>query len=154
MPILLSPENKPFGRTYLFFKILFSSICTLTPIRPRPSPNTGKKATQFAFSSKSLPCLTEIHCQWYIWSEILTKFTKIVPLNIAELLKPIGLLNWIIGDGYWSQTTLYLCTDNFTSEEVDLLISVLQINFGLIAGKTVELKIYVGELDLVLKRNL
>jgi len=41
-----------------------------------------------------------------------------------------------MGDGYWSAGTLYLCTDKFTSKEVDLLINTLNINFNLIAGKT------------------
>jgi hypothetical protein len=56
-------------------------------------------------------------------------------LDIKDHLKPRGLAHWAMGDSYWSDSTLYLCTDNFTSAEVDLLISVLKLNFGLIAGK-------------------
>ena len=63
-----------------------------------------------------------------------------MPLNIGELLKPIGLAHWLMDDGYWSDGTIYLCTDNFTSEEVDLLINVLYSNFGLVAGKKKRIK--------------
>lgn len=42
---------------------IYPSICTLTP--PRPNPKTGKPATQYTFSSKSLPSLTKLHSQWY-----------------------------------------------------------------------------------------
>lgn len=45
-----------------------------------------------------------------------------------------------MGDGYWSAGTLYLCTDNFTSKEVDLLINTLHIKFNLIAGKNQRIK--------------
>jgi hypothetical protein len=43
-------------------------------------------------------------------------------------------------DGYWSIDTLYLCTDNFSSEEVDLLITTLNNKFGLISGKNRRIK--------------
>ena len=39
----------------------FSSICTNTPPRPWPPEKTGLPASQYAFSSKSLPSLTAIH---------------------------------------------------------------------------------------------
>ena len=40
-----------------------------------------------------------------------------------------------MGDGFWDTTakTLVICTDNFTLKEVELLISVLSENFGLIS---------------------
>jgi hypothetical protein len=53
------------------------------------------------------------------------------------MLKPIGLSHWIMGDGYWNtkERTINLCTDNFTEEEVELLISTLHQNFGLLSTK-------------------
>jgi hypothetical protein len=38
-----------------------------------------------------------------------------------------------MGDGYWSNGTIFLCTDNFNNEEVQLLIKILFNNFNLIA---------------------
>ena len=80
--------------------------------------------------------LSEIHSQWYIWSNGLNKFIKIVPLNIAELLTPIGLAHWLMGDVYWDNTskTVCICTDNFTLSEVELLIKVLETKFNLLAS--------------------
>jgi hypothetical protein len=117
---------------------IYSTICTSTPIRPWPNPKTGKIATQYAFNSKLLPLLTSLHKEWYNWSKELTKFIKIVPLNIFDLITSIGLAHWIMGDGYWSEDTLFLCTDNFTLKEVELLIDTLNKKFDLISSKNVE----------------
>ena len=53
------------------------------------------------------------------------------------MLKPLGLAIWIMDDGYWdnSDNTVCLCTECFTQAAVELLISVLFDNFGLIATK-------------------
>ncbi len=37
-----------------------------------------------------------------------------LPLNIEELLTPVGLAHWIIGDGYFTEDTVKICTDNFS----------------------------------------
>lgn len=58
-----------------------------------------------------------------------------MPSNIGELLTPLGLAHWLMGDGYWdnSAKTVVICTDNFTLAEVELLITVLKSNFNLTA---------------------
>ena len=73
---------------------IYSEICTSTPVRPWPNPKTGKLPTQsqYAFNTKSFLSLTLLHNEWYKWSEEKSKYIKIVPLNILELLTPIGLL--------------------------------------------------------------
>jgi hypothetical protein len=38
-----------------------------------------------------------------------------------------------MGDGYFSDGTLKLCTDNFTKEEVLRLINILNVKYGIIA---------------------
>jgi LAGLIDADG DNA endonuclease family/Proton-conducting membrane transporter len=85
--------------TYLKDKI-YKPIFTSTPLRPWPNPKTGKIPTQYAFSSKCLPSLTILHNEWYNFNNETKKFIKIVPLNIGELLTPIGLAHWLMGDGY------------------------------------------------------
>lgn len=118
---------------------VYSSICTKT--LPTPWPNIltypNKTVTQYWFSSRRLPFITEIHKIWYLFNEDSKKgeaaFIKILPSNISSLLKPIGLAHWIMGDGYTAKGTVYLCTDNFTKKEVEHLIIVLKENFGLIA---------------------
>lgn len=39
-----------------------------------------------------------------------------------------------MGDSYWSENTNYICTDNFTLDEVNLLVTALEQNFGLVCG--------------------
>lgn len=112
---------------------IYKDICTNLGPRPWPNPNTGLPVTQYVLSSKALPSLSELHSLWYVFNSETKKFTKILPLNIGELLTPIGLAMWAMGDGYWdtSNKTLVLCTDNFTLIEVELLIKVLEENFNL-----------------------
>ena len=116
---------------YHLWKNIYFSICTNTPPRPWPNPETGKAITQYAFSTKSLPSLTLLHSQWYEWSEIKKKFIKIVPLNIGDLLTPIGLAHWMMDDGYIHGNGMILATDSFTLNEIELLKKVLESNFDL-----------------------
>ena len=114
-----------------YWSNVFNSICTNTVPRPWPNPNSGKPASQYTFSTRSLPQISSLHKLWYVWSDELNKFIKIVPLNIGELLTPIGLAHWIMDDGYKDGKGVVLCTDSFTLSEVNLLIDVLKLNFGL-----------------------
>jgi hypothetical protein len=63
--------------------MLFNFICTNTVPRPWPTPKSGKPATQYTFSTRYLSQLSSLHKLWYIWSDELNKFIKIVPLNIG-----------------------------------------------------------------------
>lgn len=112
---------------------VYSPICTKTSPSPWPNPKTGKEISQYNLKTRSLPALSSIHNEWYRWSDQLNKFTKIVPLNIEDLLTPIGLAHWIMDDGYWENdsSTVFLCTDNFTLDEISLLIKILTKNFNL-----------------------
>lgn len=116
--------------------VIYSHICTLAAVRPWPNPiTTGKTPTQYTLSTKCLPILTLLHSQWYTWSISLQKYVKIVPLNIGELLTSISLAFWIMDDGYWDKSgqTVCICTDNFTLNEVNLLIDTIKCKFDLIA---------------------
>jgi hypothetical protein len=110
---------------------IYYPICTKTLPFPWPSPKSGLPARQYYFHSRALPQISSLHKLWYVWSDELNKFIKIVPLNIGELLTPIGLAHWIMDDGYKNGRGLVLCTDSFTLSEVNLLIDVLKLNFGL-----------------------
>ena len=111
----------------------YKSLCSSTPPNPWPSSKSGKAATQYHFGSRSLASLTELHHKWYVWSDEMQKFIKIVPSDIYDSLTPIGLAHWIMGDGYWdkSSKTLFICTDNFSYNEVINLIKVLEKKFSL-----------------------
>jgi hypothetical protein len=74
------------------------------------------------------PCLNEFHNLFY------KNNLKCIPLNIKELLTPIGLSHIIMGNRYFHDQTVFLCTENYSLDEVKLLIEVLEIKFGLKAG--------------------
>ena len=59
--------------------------------------------------------------------------TKIVPINIEELLTARGLAHWIMGDGFYmtSRGVIVLCTESFTKEETNLLIAALNNKFDI-----------------------
>lgn len=114
------------------WKNIYSTICTSTLPRPWPNPKSGKQPTQYNFSSKSLPALSLLHSQWYSWSDSENKFIKIVPLNIEELLTPIGLAHWIMDDGFSKGKGIGLCTEFFTLAEVELLSKALKSKFDLV----------------------
>ena len=74
---------------YLKFNVL-ASICTSS--NPTPWPNStiaGKEPTQYWFSTKRLPAITNLYQFWY--KQIDNKFIKVLPFNIEELLTPIAL---------------------------------------------------------------
>jgi len=52
---------------------------------------------------------------------------------VAENFDEITLAFWIMGDGYWSEGSIYLCTENFTKDEVNALIKLLHNQLGLVA---------------------
>lgn len=117
---------------YLKYDVL-ASICTVSRPTPWPNPElTGKEPTQFWFSTKRLPAISNLHQLWY--KVIDGKYIKILPLNIEELLTPVALAHLIMGDGYFSDGCLKICTDNFTKDEVLTLINVLDVKFGLNAS--------------------
>lgn len=64
------------------------------------------------------------------------EYTKIVPANIGEFLTARSLAFWSQDDGCLHSTGsgFYLCTHNFTKDEVILLCSVLQDKFGLVSS--------------------
>ena len=61
---------------------------------------TGKKVTQYSISTKSLESISKLHSSWHKKED--GKNIKFVPWNIEELLTPLGLAHWIMGDGYFS----------------------------------------------------
>lgn len=57
-----------------------------------------------------------------------------MPLNIQDLLTPIGLAHLLMGDGYFSNGVIIICSESFTKEQQELLIAALDSKFGIIAA--------------------
>lgn len=127
---LLAFTFKSYDYTYYLWGQIYSSIVTKTPPRPWPNPQSGLPVQQYTFNTRALPLITELHNNWYSWSNDLGKFIKILPSNIFDVLNPMGLAIWIMDDGYWNNGVI-LCTDNFTNDEVKRLVEVLNLKFNL-----------------------
>lgn len=76
------------------------------------------------FATLSLPCFNQYKSLFYKNNK------KIVPINIQELLTPIGLAYWIMDDGSIQNKGLHLNTYAFNSEDVLKLKSTLENLFG------------------------
>lgn len=134
---------------------MLASICTLSNPTPWSDPKTeSKEPTQYWFSTKRLPAITNLYQLWY--KQIEGKFIKVLPFNIEDLLTPIALAHWIMGDGYFTDGSLKICTDNFTKEEVLRLIEVLQVKYDIKAtinkrtnsGGAVKWRIRISKLSM------
>ena len=77
------------------------------------------------FSTRRYPCLNELYQSFY------KNKIKIIPHNIYDLLTPIALAHWIMGDGAKRNKGLVLCTDSFSISDVVRLSNVLRIKYGL-----------------------
>ena len=77
----------------------FKEFCSASPkiiIHP-PDKITGKEYSSIRFNTYSLPCFNELYELFY------PEGTKIVPLNIGELLTPLVLAFWVFDDGSWDK---------------------------------------------------
>jgi LAGLIDADG DNA endonuclease family len=105
-------------------------------------PNRDKFYSSIKFNTLSLPCLNYYREIFYNIEGI-----KVIPLNIGELLTPRGLAYWIQDDGGKSYNNLYLFTNSYTKEEVELLIKTLKTNFDIDSSiqivRTNQYKIYI-----------
>jgi len=73
---------------------------------------------------------------WYLFSVELGTYVKILPLTICELFTDVSLAFAIIATGIGMlMEELYVCTDNFTEAEVQILVALFASKFGLLATK-------------------
>lgn len=113
----------------LYLYDLFKDFCPSGPKIQNHAPDkrTGKVYSAIYFISYTLPCLIPLHEDFYVTGK------KVVPLDIAERLTPLGLCYWICDDGFWDSNSrrVVLCTESFTPAEVQLLINVLNSKWNL-----------------------
>lgn len=81
--------------------------------------------SSISLTTMQLPCFTALWSIWYV------KGIKIVPTNIQELLTPIALAHWIMGDGSKQNEGLHLSVYAFSPSDVDLLVKALTTNFNI-----------------------
>jgi len=79
------------------------------------------------FHTKSFKDWNELYKMFYIDKE------KVIPSDaiLENLLTPINLAHWHMGDGGWTKKGIHLATNAFKKEDVERLISVLNKKFSL-----------------------
>lgn len=89
------------------------------------------RTVSFFYASQHYAELKELQSKWYRPAteeerEKGRKFFKIVPPDLV--LTPLTCLHWYIGDGHLEKKHkgVYLCTQGFSENEVDFLISLLK----------------------------
>lgn len=80
----------------------------------------------------ALPIFTIYHNLFY--SLINNKYVKIIPLNIEELLTPVSLAFFIMGDGNYNQVkkVIRLYTNSYSKSEVELISKALSNKFKIL----------------------
>ena len=86
---------------------------------------TKNTYSSISFATLTLPCFNKYRNLFYNEEN-----KKIVPLNINQLLTPIGLAYWIMDDGSLQNKGLHLSTYSFTLEDITLLKSTLENLFA------------------------
>lgn len=106
---------------------LFKDYCGSAPklYEGKLDKRTGLIYSSIRFKTLSLPCFSNYYDLFYY------NGVKRIPLNINELLTPLGLAYWAMDDGCKHNSGFHLCTDSYTFTEVQLLINVLKENFDL-----------------------
>lgn len=116
-----------FKQTYKHFEYFYSVFFKLNHFCSR-GPYITKVGKKFhygiGFTTRTLPCLTELYNLFYVDNK------KILPDNLYDLLTWEALAHIIMCDGTYS-TGITLQTQCFTLKEIVLLINVLILKFGL-----------------------
>ena len=97
--------------------------------------NSAHKVMYY-FQSLTMPYFTTYYNNWYRVHPESGKRFKVVPNNVGELLTPIALAFWLMGDGSFDghgrgAGRVSLHTNCFTLDEVKLLQAALLNNFGI-----------------------
>lgn len=104
------------------------------------------------FYTRALFCISEIYFLFF------TQGIKIIPSNIYELLTPIALAHFIMGDGPARDYGLTLCTDCYTLCDVIKLMNVLIIRYDLICTlqkkRENQYRIYISSKSMPLLRSI
>lgn len=140
--------------------MLLSHFCSSIPYVDNAKLK-GKLYYGIRMDTRAYSCLTNLYELFYIpitqpYGKI--SYKKIVPLDIYNLLTPIALAYWIMGDGYGNNWKgLYLCTDSFSNYDIVRLMNVLLIRYNLtsslvqISGKS---RIYIASTESAKITNL
>lgn len=152
--LVISQSKKQEDLVYNLYQLLVKFAASAPRDASSLIKETGNMRHYVWFQTRALPCFNALYSQFYI------NRVKIVPLNIIELLTPIGLAYWIMADATWTGSGVRLHTDSFTISEVNLLIAAINTKFGLnssinVADKSQEqYTIYIPKSDVEKLRSI
>ena len=101
----------PDQKSYVFsLYTLFGDLIDMEPVIVvrKADPRTGKMYKSIYVRTLRFPCLKVYHSLFYKDPK------KVIPLSIQDLLTPRGLAHLIMGDGFFYQGIIMLCTESFT----------------------------------------
>lgn len=110
----------------------------------------GKLFYSVVIQTRQLACLNEIYSLFYL--TINGKVIKTIKQELFFHMDFIVLAHWIMGDGSKRAKGLVLCTDNFTLQEVVILVNILIIKFDInptIQKEKNNFRIYINEKSLM-----
>ena len=108
----------------LFVFFILSHYCKGVP-RFTSGIRANNRYFGISFETRSLLCFTGLYKMFY------KNNIKCIPDNIYELLMPMALAHWIMGDASARPHGLLLCTDSYSVSDVIKLMNVLMIKYEL-----------------------
>lgn len=108
-----------------------------SPVRStnrKADKRTGKVYNSLQFKTLAFPCFNIYRELFYNPLSVIG--AKTITPALADHFTAVSLAFWIMDDGYWhsAQSTVLLCTDNFTLEEVQFLCDMLSSKLGIQAS--------------------
>ena len=85
---------------------------------------------------------------------------KIIPQNIVDLFSPIALAFWIADDGHFYHNGIFLNTQSFGEDGVNLLIEALKLKLNIeakiskVSKNSQQFRIFIPAKDLELVKSL
>ena len=109
----------------------------------------GKLFLSISFQTRQLECFNEVFNLFYKFKE--GKYVKTIKPELILYMDYIVLAYWFMGDGSKRNDVITLCTDNFTLQEVVLLINILILKFDInptIHKEKKNFRIYINKKEL------
>lgn len=131
--LLRFEQSLAHSRYFYFVFFILSHYCSSYPSY-HERYRKGKISLSMSLYTRALPCLTELY---YIF---FANGVKVIPDNIYELLTPVALAHWIMGDGVnYKGYGVSLATDSYSStatgegkiKDTVRLMNVLIIRYNL-----------------------
>lgn len=128
-----------FGENYKDFALSIQNILKdfiLNPMKEVKIKGKSKIYSNYRIKTRSLPFFTNYYDMFYSYDSNLSKYVKIIPSNIDELINSVSLAYLLMGDGNFDKgrKRIRVYTNNFKKEEVERLAKVISSKFGIYVG--------------------